>query len=104
MEATGPAAEPANLQQTQGAGDQARVQIVRKRRMDAIMARPESKELLHPKSKRLNGHLWITKAQEDGGPPMHPSVLYDYLSGKSFPQKRNELRLAKVIGLKGLPR
>jgi hypothetical protein len=54
--------------------------------------------------KEWSDHRWAIEAGKAAGRDINPNVVYDYLSGKSFPHRRHEVPLATVIGLKKLPK
>jgi hypothetical protein len=70
----------------------------------AELARERREEVVMPLLKGRSPHQWSIEAGREGGVQIDPGVVYDYLAGRSFPQSRYQLLLAKVIGLKKLPR
>jgi hypothetical protein len=72
-----------------------------------IEARKQRREeIVRPllNDKKWSDRQWVIEAGKAGGREIDTGVVYDYLAGKSFPQPRNAMRLAKVIGLAKLPR
>jgi hypothetical protein len=74
------------------------------------LARERREKVVRPLlDAKLNGkgwsdHRWAIEAGKAAGREINPNVVYDYLAGRSFPQRRHEVPLAEVIGLKKLPK
>jgi hypothetical protein len=69
-------------------------------------ARKRREKIMRPllAAKKWSDSQWVIEAGKDGAAEIDLSVGYSYLAGKSFPQRRHEVRLAKAIGLEKLPR
>jgi hypothetical protein len=68
------------------------------------LSRERRERVVMPLLKGRSPHQWSVEAGREGCVQIDPGVVYDYLAGRSFPQPRYQLLLAKVIGLKKLPR
>jgi hypothetical protein len=96
----GTSSEPDKLTGNKGKDEepenQARIEAARERRENIVRPRLDDK--------KWSDRRWAIEAGKNADGEIDLSVVYGYLAGKSFPQRRYEVRLAKVIGLEELPK